>query len=181
VDGVIVTGFIHNVNPEYANESRKTSQLAAIDPLFSGLIFDLSYFTSTPGARGRSFYVSSNSDPNVHAIDEANKQTLTLGELLSVRSYFGPQSKSIDVPVLVLVGDNDVIGCGGELDCNDAAAVIANEKVAYSDPATCVETYVLKDTGHNLSLHSDAPSNFTRMLDWIDRRIGESATQPCDA
>ena len=85
------------------------------------------------------------------------------------------------VPVLVLVGDNDSIGCGGELDCNDYTAVVANEKEAYSDPATCVETYVLKDTGHNLSLHSDAPANFTRMLDWIDRRIGESATQPCDA
>ena len=141
---MIVTGFIHNVNPEYADESRETSQLAAIDPQFSGSIFDLSYFTSTPGARGRTFYVSSNSDPNVHAIDEANKQTLTLGELLSVRTYFGPQSKSIEVPVLVLVGDNDSIGCGGELDCNDHAAVVANEKEAYSDPATCVETYVLK-------------------------------------
>ena len=180
VDGVIVTGFIHNVNPEYADESRETSQLAAIDRRFSGSIFDPTYFTSIPGASGRTFYVSSNSDPDVRAIDEANKQTLTLGELLSVRTYFGPQSKSIEVPVLVLVGDNDIIGCGGELDCNDHAAVVANEKEAYSDPATCVETYVLEDTGHNLNLHSDTPANFTRMLDWIDRRIGESATEPCD-
>ncbi|UCC53049.1 MAG: alpha/beta fold hydrolase, partial [Anaerolineaceae bacterium] len=101
VDGVIVTGFIHNVNPEYADESRETSQLAAIAPKFSGSIFDPTYFTSSPGASGRTFYVSSNSDPDVRAIDEANKQTLTLGELLSVRTYFGPQSKSIEVPVLV--------------------------------------------------------------------------------
>ncbi|MEM7535412.1 MAG: alpha/beta hydrolase [Chloroflexota bacterium] len=181
VDGVIVTGFIHNVNPAYTEESRETSQLAAIDPLFAGSILDPTYFTSTPGSRGRTFYVSANSGPNVHAIDEANRQTLTLGEILSVRTYFGPQSKSIAVPVLVLVGDSDFIGCGGELDCNDHAAVIANEQEAYSDPATCVETYVLNDTGHNLNLHSDAPANFTRMLEWLDRRIGESATQPCDA
>jgi pimeloyl-ACP methyl ester carboxylesterase len=180
VDGVIVTGFIHNVNPEYADESRETSQIAAIDPRFSGSIFDPTYFTSSPGASGRTFYVSFNSDPDVRAIDEANKQTLTLGELLSIRTYFGPQSKSIEVPVLVLVGDNDIIGCGGELDCNDHVSVVANEKEAYSDPATCVETYVLEDTGHNLNLHSDAPSNFTLMLDWLDRRIGESATQPCE-
>ena len=66
------------------------------------------YFTSTPGSTSRAFYVSSNSDPNVHAIDEANKQTLTLCEILSVRTYFGPQSKSIEVPVLVLIGD---LGC----------------------------------------------------------------------
>jgi len=181
VDGVIVTGFIHNVNPAYTDESRETAQIAAIDPHFAGSIFDLTYFTSAPESRSRTFYVSANSDSNVHTIDEANKQTLTLGEILSVRTYYGPQSKSIAVPVLVLIGDNDFIGCGGELDCHDHAAVVANEKEAYSDPATCVETYVLKDTGHNLNLHSDAPSNFTRMLDWMDRRIGESATEPCDA
>ncbi|MEM8856913.1 MAG: alpha/beta hydrolase [Chloroflexota bacterium] len=179
VDGVIVTGFIHNVNPAYTDESRETSQVAAIDPHFAGSIFDLTYFTSAPETRGRTFYASSNSDPNVYAIDEANKQTLTLGEILSVRTYFGPQSKSINVPVLVLVGDDDIIGCGGALDCNDTAAVVANEKEAYSDPATCVETYVLKDTGHNLSLHSDASANSARMIDWLDRRIGELATDPC--
>jgi len=180
VDGIIVTGFIHNVNPEYTDESRETSQLAAIDPMFAGLILDPTYFTSTPGSRGPTFYVSSNSDPDVHAIDEANKQTLTLGEILSVRTYYGPQSKSIEVPVLVLVGDDDIIGCGGELDCHDHAAVVTNEQKAYSDPASCVETYVLENTGHNLNLHSDAQSNFTLMLDWLDRRIGKSATQPCD-
>ncbi|MEM7116953.1 MAG: alpha/beta hydrolase [Chloroflexota bacterium] len=180
VDGMIVTGFIHNVSPDYINESRETSQVAAIDPHFAGSIFDLTYFTSAPETRGRTFYVSANSDPNVHAIDEANKQTLTLGELLSVRTYYGPQSQSIAVPVLVLVGDDDIIGCGGALDCTDHDAVVANEKEAYSHPATCVETYVLKETGHNLNLHNDAPANFARMLDWLDRRIGESATQPCD-
>lgn len=181
IDGVIVTGFIHNVNPAYTDESRETSQVAATDPHFLGSVFDLTYFTSAPETRGRTFYVSSNSDPDVYAIDEANKQTLTLGEILSVRTYFGPQSKSINVPVLVLVGDDDIIGCGGELDCSDIDAVVANEKEAYSDPATCVETYVLKDTGHNLSLHNDAASNSAQMLDWLDRRIGESATQPCEA
>ena len=169
------------MNPAYTDESRETSQVAAIDPQFMGSIFDLTYFTSAPETRGRTFYVSSNSDPNVYAIDEANKQTLTLGEILSVRTYFGPQSQSINVPVLVLVGDDDIIGCGGALDCSDADAVVANEQEAYSDPATCVETYVLKDTGHNLSLHSDAASNSARMLDWVDRRIGESATEPCEA
>ncbi|MEM7332679.1 MAG: alpha/beta hydrolase [Chloroflexota bacterium] len=181
VDGVIVTGFIHNVNPQYAEESRETSQVAAISPKFSGSIFDPTYFTSSAGASGRTFYVSTNSDPNVRAIDEANKQTLTLGELLSIRTYFGPQSKSIEVPVLVLVGDQDIIGCGGELDCNDQEAVIANENEAYSNPGTCVETYVLEDTGHNLNLHNDAADNFRLMLDWLNRRIGETATQPCAA
>ena len=39
----------------------------------------------------------------------------------------------------VLVGDNDIIGCSGELDCNDHTAFVANEKEAYSDPVTCVE------------------------------------------
>lgn len=180
VDGVIVTGFIHNVNPAYVNESRESSQIAATDSKFAGTIFDPTYFTSAPGTLGDTFYVGSNSDPNVHAIDEANKQTLTLGEILSIRTYFGPQSKSIDVPVLVLVGDNDFIGCGGEINCNDPDAVIQNEKEAYSNSATCVETYVLEDTGHNLNLHSDAPANFMRILDWLDRRIGASATQPCD-
>jgi len=46
---------------------------------FAGSIFDLTYFTSAPESRSRTFYVSANSDSNVHTIDEANKQTLTLG------------------------------------------------------------------------------------------------------
>ena len=112
VDGLIVTGFIHNVNPDYADESRESAHLAAIDPQFSWSIFDPTYFTSTPGSRAAGFYVSANSDSNVHAIDEANKQTLAVGELISVRTYYGSQSKSIQVPVLVLIGDNDSIGCG---------------------------------------------------------------------
>ena len=58
---------------------------------------------------------------------------------------------------------------------------VANEAEAYSDPRACVETYVLKDTGHNLNLHNDAPDNFGRMLDWVDRRISETATQSCES
>ena len=91
--------------------------------------------------------------------------------------YFAEQSREITVPVFILIGEDDFVVCGGELDCNDHAAVIEHESTMFP-PAACLEVTVLDDTNHNANLHLNAPQNFTLMLDWIERRVGSGAGAP---
>ena len=87
----------------------------------------------------------------------------------------------LTVPVMVLIGEDDFVVCGNELDCHDHAAVVASESQFYP-PNTCPEVVVLEDTNHNANLHRNAPQVFALMQDWINRRIGsagEPATEPC--
>ena len=87
------------------------------------------------------------------------------------------------MPVQIVIGDEDMVGCGGKLDCLDSGAVIANEKPYFSSEV-CIETNVVENTGHDLNLHLNAPASYQLMLDWADRRIGPDAdtapTEPCN-
>ncbi len=183
VDGVVLTGFIHNVNPGYSDVIREASYSASSDPRFEGKRYDFTYITSKPGSRDI-FYVLDQTDPDILFVDELTKETTTLGEISSTRDYYGEESLQIEVPVLQLIGDQDIVGCGGELDCTDSAAVMANEQQYFSD-AACIETQVIEDTGHNLNLHRNAQSSFQTMLDWAARRVGAGAsvpaTEPCSS
>ncbi len=81
---------------------------------------------------------------------------------------------------MVMVGENDFVVCGNELDCTDHAAVIAHELSYYPD-TICPEIYVLDDTNHNANLHLNAPENFALMQDWINRRVGSAGEPPANA
>ena len=181
VDGVILTGFIHNVNPDYIPAIREASYLAFSDPRFTDKRYDFTYLTSKPGSR-EIFYCMDQADPDIITVDESTKETTTLGEVISTMKYFGEKSLQIKVPVLQVIGDEDIVGCGGEVDCHDHNAVIANEQQYFSD-AACVETHVVENTGHNLNLHPNALSSYQTMLDWSAKRVGAGAevppTEPC--
>ncbi len=182
VDGMILTGFVHNVNPDYVTAVREGSYLAFFDPRFFGRIWDFTYMTSRPGTRQDMFYVMEQADPEVVRIDEENKETLTLGEVISTGQYYDNSTLQIHVPVQIVLGDDDIVGCGGELDCHDSAAVAANEERNFS-PEACIETQVIETTGHDLNLHRNAQETYGLLLDWSDRRIGASLTigptEPC--
>jgi len=183
-DGVILTGFVHNVNPEFVDTIRSSTYPAAFDPRFFGKIGDLTYMTSTPGARGELFYHMDQADPGVITIDELTKETTTIGEIITNTDYYGEESLEIQAPVLIVIGDEDFIGCGGELDCHDHDAVTVNEQ-PYFSPAACIETSIIEDTGHNINLHRTAPLSYGIMLDWAGRRVGAGAdvlpAEPCSA
>ncbi len=183
VNGVILTGFIHNVNPGYSTAVREGSYFAFFDPRFLGKIWDFTYMTSKPGTRKDMFYVQEQADISVINIDEENKETLTLAEIMTTGDYYDNSTLKIQVPVQIVIGDKDMVGCGGELDCLDSQAVVANEEPYFSSEA-CIETNVIENTGHNLNLHLNAPASYHLMLDWADRRIGPDTdtapTEPCN-
>ena len=181
VAGIVLTGYAHNVNPEFGPSMGQGIEVAAFGGPFVGDIFDPTYLISKPGSRANAFYTSANTDPGVVLTDDLTRQTTAAGELISMNKYFADQSLGLAVPVLMIVGDDDFLVCGGDLDCSDHAAIIANETPYYS-PAACLELIVLDDTNHNANLHKNAPQTFALMLDWVGRYVGSAgraASEPC--
>jgi pimeloyl-ACP methyl ester carboxylesterase len=184
VAGIVLTGFAHNSNPGFVMAMRTGVDLAVFKGPFTGDIVDPTYIVSKPDTRGDTFYTRENADPRVIETDELNRQTTALGEVTSAGKYFGPQSRDLQVPVFLLLGEDDFVVCGGKLDCRDHAGAIAYEQ-DYFPKAACLEMVVLDDTGHNSALQRNAPQNFALILDWAARRVGAGdgavATLPCGA
>jgi pimeloyl-ACP methyl ester carboxylesterase len=173
VDGIVLTGFVHNSNPGFQLAMRTGIDLAAFKGPFAGSLFDPTYIISRPGSRLDIFYTPGNVDPQVVAIDELNAETTTIGEVISMSKYFKEQSLELKVPVFTLIGEDDFVVCGGAVECTDHDAIKAWE-AEFFGPAACHEITVLKDTNHNANLHLNAPENFRLMLDWIERRVGNA-------
>lgn len=180
VDGIVLTGFVHNSNPGFPLAMRDGVDLAAFKGPFAGDIVDPTYMISRAGTRDDMFYTMANTDPVVVEIDELNRETTSIGEVISMSKYFKDQSKALTIPAFTLLGENDFVVCGGAVECTDHEVITAWE-AEFFPPAACHEIVVLDDTNHNANLHLNAPGNFTLMLNWIDRRVGNAGppTQAC--
>lgn len=180
-DGIVLTGFIHNFNPAFAQAMGQTVSFAAFSGPLAADLVDPTYLISTPDSRGDVFYTAGQVAPEVIAVDEATRETTAMGELFSMSRYFKEQSKALTVPVFVLIGEDDFVVCGNKLDCTDHAAVIEHEQSFYPS-SVCPEITVLDDTNHNANLHRNAQANFALMQGWINRRVGSAGnppTEPC--
>ena len=182
-DGIILTGFMHDVNWGFVNSTLLPALYpATFDPKFAGEFPNYDYLTTLPGTRGGPFYYLPNANPEVLALDETLKQTTTIGELnTGPLMAFYPISFQIEGPVQVVIGEFDYIFCGNLVNCSDKAAVQNYEETFYSASA-CVETAVISEAGHNLNLHTNADAAYNQMLSWADRVVGSTAVapqQPC--
>jgi pimeloyl-ACP methyl ester carboxylesterase len=177
VDGVVLTGLSHEISP-ILGETLATLYPASLDPRFAGLSIPDGYLTSQPGHRDV-FYQAPFYDPQVLALDEETKETVTTAELDTAIPALA-LSSAIHVPVLVMVGDYDLAFCGAP-SCS-ASGSLAIEPSFYPADA-CAETAIVPETGHDVNLHFHAPSAFSTILDWMDRRVGREAEgpapQPC--
>jgi len=182
-DGIILTGILHDINWPNA-QALLLSNLypATLDPKFAGQFPNYDYLTTLPGKRGEAFYYLPNADPEVIALDESLKQTTSIGELNTGPGMcFDPISFQIEGPVLVVIGQYDYFFCGNLVNCSDRAAVQDFEETKFSASA-CVETAVINDAGHVLTLHLNAAAAYSQMLAWADRNVGRTADpapQPC--
>lgn len=168
VDRLVTTGLLHSLG------SGLTSTLgsfrpAASDPVLGGRGYDLGYLTTAPGTRKAAFYAAS-ADPAVIAYDEQHKDVVAATEMAGYPTLLAPPilnvARRIDVPVLEVAGQQDVLLCGGSLNCADAAAVQAHE-VPYFPAARSVSTLTVPSTGHDLALHPSAASTFDAINTWI--------------
>ncbi len=181
-DGIILTGYLHDMNLFFPEHVIASFYPATLDPKFAGQSLYSDYFTTQPGTRADAFYYMGNVDPAVIDADENLKQTITIGELTGGASFYDP-APLIQGPVLDVIGQYDYAFCGNLVNCSDRAAVQTYEAGFYSSSA-CLETAVINDAGHVLNLHLNAGATYSQMLSWADRTVGstaEAAPQPCAA
>lgn len=170
VDGVALTGISHTVTAHLGDVSFYPANL---DPRFAGRSIPDGYFTTTPGTRGV-FYHAPFFDPHVLAVDEQNKETVTLAELNTAVPALSLTS-AIHVPVLLAVGDFDLAFCN-EPSCTASGSLAA--EAGFFAPDACLETRIIPLSGHDLNLHFQAPLTFFTLLDWMDRRVGRNPNVP---
>jgi pimeloyl-ACP methyl ester carboxylesterase len=181
VDGVIVTGALHNVSPNFVQNALATTAMPAnLDLHFVGLGLDDGYLTTIPGTRGNLLYFAPTTDRRVVAVDEANKDTVTLAELATglpliqtPRPDTSP-SRLIDVPVLDVIGQRDADFCTADaVDCSSLNSVQRIEAPYYS-PQAQLQIVVIPATGHALNLHRTAPLWYAVGLTWALYRFPPS-------
>jgi pimeloyl-ACP methyl ester carboxylesterase len=173
VDGVIVTGALHKSSPSFVQNALVSAAVPAnLDPHFAGLGLDPGYLTTISGTRANLFYFAPTTDPRVVAVDEANKDTVTLAELATGLPLFqGPPpstspSRQINVPVLDVIGQRDSVFCAADaVDCSSPDSVQRVEAPYYSAQAK-LRIVVVPATGHDLNLHLTAPLWYTVALAW---------------
>jgi pimeloyl-ACP methyl ester carboxylesterase len=180
VDGVILTGVTHLQPPvELAMIFIRRVHPVTLDPRLRKNGSDPGYITTRPGQREPVIYSAGNADPQVIATDEATKDQASLaaigtGEMLGL---LGPTSRGIDVPVLLAIGEKDVVFCGFlARDCSSAEA-LRKQEALYFGPAAQLSTYVLPKAGHAMALHSNVGEYREATRAWLRARFGTSGQQ----
>jgi pimeloyl-ACP methyl ester carboxylesterase len=164
-DGLVLTSFLHAAGPGFA-QLPSLFYPASLDPRFAGQNLPDGYFTTLSGGRSI-FYWTPNADPDVIALDELTKETLTLGEIMTFPPLvFSPGSvQGISAPVLIVMGQYDNGFCTPPT-CAEAYV----EPNYY--PSAQVEVKVMPNAGHDLSLQRNAPAFFATVLEWSNRHFG---------
>jgi pimeloyl-ACP methyl ester carboxylesterase len=165
VDGVVITGFLHNFGPAI-EQFGSIVYPAAEDPAFADRGLPPGYLTTRPGALS-AFVNPDNTDPRVIAGAEQLKTTFAPREgdgfvaTISDREL----SRSIDVPVLTVVGEDDALLCADPV-CSAASS----EHDAYS-PAAQLQVTVVPEAAHALNYHRTAPRVYDVILAWMGLRF----------
>ena len=162
VDRLLLTGMLHSIGSGLA-QAQRSFEPASVPGSVAG------YLTTVPGTRAALFF-SASARPAVVAEDEARKGVVSATEFADYGSMLAPPaanpSRLVRVPVLLVAGQQDVLLCGGALDCTDAAAVRANE-TPYFPQAPSVTTLTVPGTGHDLALHPSAAATADAINGWI--------------
>jgi pimeloyl-ACP methyl ester carboxylesterase len=176
VDAYVLTGLLHTVKPSWLGLAVGNAYAANQDAKFATLGYDPGYLTFKAGTRGALFYWPPGAQPDVIALDERLKDTVSGTEFgAAVPMFNSPPvptapSRAIKVPTLLVVGQYDRVMCtfAGDPDglvCN-RHNVAAQEAPYYSDEAR-LHVLVVADTGHDLQLHLSAPATGEAILDWL--------------
>ncbi len=124
------------------------------------------YVSIPPELRGALFYDAANADPEAIAYDNAwLADTFTRGQFVDLLSVLedpsGLPTEDIRVPVLVQLGDNDVLA--------PAAHAEAEAALYPGAPSTTVQT--LANMGHAVNLHYGAREAWERVDAWLRTRF----------
>ncbi|KAG6355344.1 hypothetical protein INS49_003305 [Diaporthe citri] len=111
------------------------------------------------------FYRYPNFDQNAFERQVADKQTNTLGILLTLGGTIAPSAQFAG-PVDVVNGENDLVFCGGNClyPTDQNAAVLA---VFYPAASSGCRTYIAAGAGHSIAAHKSGPDSFAHMVGFL--------------
>ncbi|WP_166459588.1 alpha/beta hydrolase [Amycolatopsis pithecellobii] len=173
VDGVIASGYLHNLELTNVAQFVPGSMIPVqLYPQFATA--PLGYLTRRPGVAGHLFFGPS-ADPQVVRNADADPQP---GDPL-VGALFVNQAglpHNITVPILFTVGSKDFFLCGSEpgLDCSSDRAVVDRERPYYPQSPS-IEGYSQADAGHNQSQDVGATDFYRAAVEWANRHVGAGA------
>jgi pimeloyl-ACP methyl ester carboxylesterase len=173
VDGIILSAFASAQNPTGVAAIEAATVEADTQSEFATL--PNGYETTKPGTRAALFYNVQDADPNVIALDEILKQTVTDGELEQLNSVLvtNTYSSQVKVPVLLANGSDDSVDSGAGMPFNGSdPASIRSFEAPFFTAAPSLSVFVLRNSGHDVNLHLNAPDWFAAARAWSDRYIG---------
>ncbi|MEC3916205.1 alpha/beta hydrolase [Nocardia sp. CDC160] len=172
VDGILLTGYSHTLSVPDVLGVISTYYQAVNDPEFAGRGYDPGYLVTRPGTRAADFY-GIDPDPQVVALDEANKETFSLTEYPDgLLSTLPGMSSFITVPVMIVDGSRDRMVCGpGFSTCTDTATLYGKEH-PYFSPDAKLRTYVLPNSGHAINLAPNTRDYHAQVVDWMKSVTG---------
>lgn len=168
VDALVLTGLLHDINPEALSLFTHDLHPAADEPKFGRLALPAGYLTTRPGSRAGYFLDPSTAVSGAAVWDEKTKTTATTGELTFTPDDELRYSRAITAPVLLVVGAADALFCGPGQPCQQPADICQRERYAYATEVN-LSAATVADTGHSINLHRSAPRAFNLIQRWLDR------------
>lgn len=175
VDAVVATAATHQASLTGLAIDFTRYYPATLDPKFATSGLDLGYTTTIPGTRS-AYYTAGNTDPEIIALDEQLKSTGTTSEqLTTLPDILFNESKNINVPALVVDGDQEPEFCNGigAADCSSSATLAAGERPFFGPNAT-VDALVVPNANHNIQLELNAPQTDQSITAWVNQHVGMS-------
>jgi pimeloyl-ACP methyl ester carboxylesterase len=173
-DGLIATGLTNTPSAIAYADFVAHTQPATQDPRLRRQVgTDPLYITTQPSSRAHLFFPPG-TDPRILQYDETIKNVDTLTEFATPFSFVA-ETRLIDAPVLLAVGEKDYFMCaqGGALaaaDCSDAAA-LRDSQLVFFGPAAQLETYVLPGAAHSINFAPDTARWYAAAASWLNARF----------
>jgi pimeloyl-ACP methyl ester carboxylesterase len=182
VAGAIITGGVHDTTV-FEDNAIPDLYPAIDDPRFANSGFDPGYLTTVPGVRSTLFDNTADTDPNVIAQDEATKDVISASEFgTGIPLETSTISQQINVPVLLVVGEHDMLSCGLEANgstfsCSSGSQVASEEAPWYSSAAQ-MRACVVPNSGHDLNLALNHVVEEADAVAWSYEYVGQQGVPP---
>jgi pimeloyl-ACP methyl ester carboxylesterase len=189
-DAFVLTGILHITKPSFVQIVLSITTSACDDPVLQHLGLDCGYVTNQLGTKDQIYYYLPTASPGMvpHGVDDALMRDVVsinllaesvakLGGILDITHpaftempVEGDPARGIRVPTLIVIGDKDAIFCGPPdgIVCTEEG--IRNWEFRYY--TITPDLYIVPNTGHEVALHTTAPTTYAKMLDFIDANVG---------
>jgi pimeloyl-ACP methyl ester carboxylesterase len=167
INGLIVSGIGHELDPEVQATVGSKLYPAEFDPKFAGKI-PPGYLTTLPGQRAAAFVEPGIIEPGMVEVEESTlKDTLSPNELTTLfeESYNPTLTRKIKVPVLFAQGEYDELWCLRTKNCRTDPTSLA--EASYYSPGVSFTQVIIPNAGHSINVSITADAFYGDTFAWL--------------